>query len=216
MSSSMVNIDETSVYFDMNGAVALAGRGSRTVSVRCTGSSQRCSILLGVTKSGEKLPPFLIFKGKPNGRIAREWTGKTRFSSSSIYTVQEKAWVEKTVFSYWVDKIWKPFCENKDHTYLLMDEFAVHLMAHCVNRIQDCGTEVDFILGGYTSKLQVLDVGVNKPFKYYVKEAYEKFMINNTARNKVSRLDVATWVVEAWHKVTPETITNTWESIGFI
>ena len=96
--------------------------------------------------------------------------------------------------------IWKPFCHNKNSTYLLMDEFSVHLMAECVKPIQDCGTEVDFVLAGYTSKLQVLDVGVNKPFKDYVKQCYERFMVQNVTGRKVSRLDVAKWIEEAWEK----------------
>ena len=214
--SNVVNIDETNVYFDMNGSITLADRGSRTVSVKSSGASARCSILLGVTMDGNKLPPFVIFRGKPGGRISREWTGNTAYPSSSVYAVQEKAWMDKRVFLEWVEKIWKPFCQNKNSTYLLMDEFSVHLMAECVNSIQDCGTEVDFVLGGYTSKLQVLDVGVNKPFKDYIKQCYEQFMVQNFEERKVSRLDVAKWIQEAWGRVTIETIRNTWSSIGFI
>ena len=36
---------------------------------------------------------------------------------------------------------------------------------------------MDYILGGHTSKLEVMDVGVNKPLNSYVREAYENFMI---------------------------------------
>jgi len=36
-----------------------------------------------------------------------------------------------------------------------MDEFSVHLMSECVNPIQDCGTEVDFVLGGYIRGVQI-------------------------------------------------------------
>ncbi len=76
--------------------------------------------------------------------------------------------------------------------------------------------QVDFVLGGYTSKLQVLDVGVNKPFKDYIKQCYEELMVQNFEVRNVSRLDVAKWIQEAWGRVTIETIRNTWSSIGFI
>jgi len=33
-----------------------------------------------------------------------------------------------------------------------------------VQAIQGFGTEVDYIAGGYTGTLQILDKGVNKPF----------------------------------------------------
>ena len=54
-----------------------------------------------------------------------------------------------------------------------MDEFKVHLMVPSLNVIQDCGTALAYICDGYTSKLQVLDIGVNKPFKGLVRDAYE-------------------------------------------
>jgi hypothetical protein len=44
-----------------------------------------------------------------------------------------------------------------------------------------------FILGGYTSKLQVMDVGVNKPFKGLVRQVYDYFMIGNIENRKVRR-----------------------------
>ena len=197
----------------MVGKVTLADKGLRTVSVKSSGSSSRCTILLGVTMDGSKLPPFIIFKGKQGGRISREFA---QYPSSCVYTVQEKAWMDKRVFIEWVEKVWKPYCDNKANTYLLMDEFSVHLMTDCVRPIQDCGTEVDYIIGGYMSKLQVMDVGINKPFKDYIKDCFKQFMVGNENGTKVGRDEVAKWVDEAWRRVSLQTICNTWSSIGFI
>jgi len=193
--------------------VTLENQGSKTVSLQSSGSSARCTVLLGVTLSGKKLPPFVIFKGMPNGRIAREWTGSTNYPSTSIYAVQQKAWIDEQTFLEWIRKLWGPFCVGKPSTYLLMDECTVHLMPSCLDAIQDCGTEVDFVIRGYTSKLQVLDVGINKPFKDYVKQSYEEFMVENNGR-KLTRLDVARWIASAWEKIKTESICHTWESIG--
>jgi hypothetical protein len=49
--------------------------------------------------------------------------------------------------------------DSNQPSYLLIDEFQVCLMATSLNAIKDCGTAMDFICGGYTSKLQVLDIG---------------------------------------------------------
>ena len=95
---SVVNIDETNIEFDMTGSVTLANQGSRTVSLRSSGSCARCTVLLGVTLSGKKLPPFVIFKGMLNKRIARERTGSTTYPSTSIYAVQQKAWIDERTF----------------------------------------------------------------------------------------------------------------------
>ena len=60
-------------------------------------------------------------------------------------------------------------------------------MATSLNAIKDCGTAVDFICGGYTFKLQVLDdVGVNP--KEFVKDAYEDLMIAHPYGTKVKSL----------------------------
>ena len=110
------------------------------------------------------------------------------------YVCQDMAWVDLRVFKNWVDQVWAPFALKKgDRTFLLMDEFSVHLMASS-NQIKECATTIDYILGGYTSKLQVIDVGVNKPFKGYVRQAYENFMIGNIENRKVRREDIVQWI----------------------
>jgi hypothetical protein len=44
-----------------------------------------------------------------------------------------------------------------------MDEFQVRFMATSLNAIKVfCGHAVDLICGGYTSKVQVLNIGVSK------------------------------------------------------
>ena len=68
-----------------------------------------------------------------------------------------------------------------------MDEFSVHMQSECVDFMQFCPTEVDTIVAGYTGRLQVLDVDINKLFKGYFKEEYEIFMRVNLHGTKPSR-----------------------------
>ena len=67
----VVNIDETNINFDIESGLTLATKGDKTVSLKTTGTSMRCTVLLGVTLNGEKLSPLVVFKGQPNRRIAR-------------------------------------------------------------------------------------------------------------------------------------------------
>ena len=210
----IVNMDETNVYFDLPSGITLESRGSRSVAMRSSGSNNRCTVLLAVSMSGEKLPPFIVFKGVPNGRISREF-GNGNYPTDCIYDVQEKAWVDQRIFLIWVEKVWKPFTQRKKTSYFLMDEFSVHMQSECIEAMQRCGTEVDTIVAGYTSRLQVLDVGINKPFKGYVIEEYEKFMRENPHGTKPKRKHVANWVSTAWQQIRHDTICNTWRSIGF-
>ena len=60
----------------------------------------------------------------------------------------------KVVFLDWVIHIWAPYagCFD-DGTYLLMDEFSVHMKSECFNVIQAQGTKVDSVTGRYTGAL---------------------------------------------------------------
>jgi DDE superfamily endonuclease len=208
----VVNTDETNFFFDMESRLTLANKGDKTVSLKTTGTSIWCTMLLGVTLNGEKLTPLVVFKGQPNGRIARTFN---MMPVSMKYVCQAKAWVDQRVFKHCIAVVWRPFTvERTDKIYLLMDEFSVHLMATCCDVIKECGSEVDYILGDYSSNVQVMDVGVNKPLKSYVREAYENFMIGNPENRKVRREDIVQWIQTGWEKVKVETITRTWNKAG--
>jgi hypothetical protein len=103
---------------------------------KSTGCSSCATVLLGVTVSGVKLKPFIIFKGKLGGRIIREFT-QHDYPERSVYIVQEKAWIDKTAFNIWIEKGWKSFCHGKPDTYLIMDQCKVHLMGSVVGALQD-------------------------------------------------------------------------------
>jgi hypothetical protein len=81
-----------------------------------------------------------------------------------------------------------------------MDEFQVHLMATSLNAIKDCGTAVDFICGGYTSKLSSFGRW-SKQALGFVRNSYEDWMVAHPHGTKVKRQDVAQWVWTAWLRV---------------
>jgi hypothetical protein len=212
----IVNMDETNVPYDNPLRTTLATRGSKSVQVKVTGSSNRTTALLAGTMAGGKLPPFLVFKAKETGRVRYEFKAQGNSYPQSIeYTVQENAWNDKCVFLEWIEKVWGPFTRSLNGPSLLfLDEFTVHLMGECRAAIQAWGTEVIMIYPSYTSKLQVMDVGVNKPFKDHLRTSFAKFMIETLGNTKPTRQDVSRWVESAWEKITPEVITNSWAHIG--
>ena len=113
----------------------------------------------------------------------------------------------------WIEKVWKPFVQDKPLTYPVIDEFSAHMTEAVGQAFGRLRTVVDFVVGGYTSKLQTLDVGVNKPFKGYMRDQFEQFMISYANRTP-HRLEVSHWVVNSWEQITTSTILNTWRPIG--
>ena len=46
--------------------------GNKIIKVKTFGSDkERISVLLGIIPDGEKLPPLIVFQGKPNGTIKK-------------------------------------------------------------------------------------------------------------------------------------------------
>ena len=164
--------------------MTLADYGSQIISVCGVTTSVWCTVLLGVTMDGTKLRPFIIFKGREGRRVIREFFGDN-FPHDSVCTVQDKAWIDRRDFLEYVEKVWKPYCANKPFTYLLMDDFPVHLMTESVHAIQDCGTENDFLLDGYTKD------GVNEPYKDYMKRCYEHYRVENDSSTRVKRMHIS-------------------------
>ena len=67
----ILNMDQTPIPFSYHSNKILNVKGARTVHTRAsTSDTKRITLAATVTASGKMLPPFLIFKGKPNGRIA--------------------------------------------------------------------------------------------------------------------------------------------------
>jgi hypothetical protein len=91
--------------------------------------------------------------------------------------------------------VWVPYTNgsrrDRQYMYLIIDEFSVHLMRSVCNSINKCGTEVEFIPGGYTGLLKILDKWINKPFKGYLQDEFERWMMVNRSRRKPIRAEVA-------------------------
>jgi hypothetical protein len=64
--------------------------------------------------------------------------------------------------------------------------------------LQQISIENDFIPVGYTPILQVLNKGVHKPFKQYLREESITFMVNNPEEAKPTQLDIAHWIIISW------------------
>jgi hypothetical protein len=52
------------------------------------------------------LAPLFIFKGKPGGRIEREFTN---YDIGGIYYVQDKAWMDQSIMMKWIENVLKPY-----------------------------------------------------------------------------------------------------------
>ena len=87
-------------------------------------------------------------------------------------------------------------------------------MGSVCDHLAECGTRVEFIVAGYTAKLQALDVGMNRPFKSNISLSRNEFMI--AGGRKPTRQVVSNWISESWKMITVSNILNTWNHIGIV
>jgi DDE superfamily endonuclease len=65
---------------------------------------------------------------------------------------------------------WK---RQKTNVNLSLDSFAIYMTSKVQVTFSRCNTEIDFLPEGFTSRLQVMDVGANKPFKGYIRDEFD-------------------------------------------
>ena len=104
---------------------------------------------------------------------------------------------------------------------LVLDSFRSHIVESVKNRLLEKNTNIAIIPGGCTSKLQPLDVAINKSFKSKVKDQYNNWMVSNihtfTPAGKIKRPSysmMATWIKESWDEVDISIIKRSFKCCG--
>jgi hypothetical protein len=212
---NVLNMDQMLILFSYHSNKMLEVKGARTVHSRAsTTETKHVTLVATVTASGNMLPPFLIFKGKPQGCIALREFGT--YLDAGRYACQEKAWMNESKMNEWIDIILQPWKANQDEnnpsvkpSILVLDAYRVHQMGSVINRIQSMGIEVVHIPTGCTYLCQPIDVGINKPIKSGLCQKWEDWMmegdglVDGVAKEPSHKM-VAEWVIQVYESIPEE------------
>ena len=190
-------MDETPIYFDMPGSRTIERKGKKEVHVRSTGAEKRrFTAVLACTAAGVMLPPMIIFKGK------RELK-KLKIPKGVVVKVQPKGWNDATLTKVWLQKVLLRHTKNRK-ALLVWDTFKGHLTDELESELRKRNIITAIIPGGCTSKIQPLDVCINKPFKGNFRASWMSYMqdsvshLQNGERLKTpTKQQVVNWVVAA-------------------
>ena len=221
--NAVYNFDETNVYFSPHIDYSWDVAGAKTVGIKEKKSSQRCTAMLGSSMTGDKVTPYLIFTGANtrNGKIKQTLVDAVGngYPGEIAYGVQANGWMDEILMLEWIEKVWLPISQQHDTSMIILDSFTAHLTAAVMLKFANCNTEVEIIPAGYTSKLQPMDVGINKPFKGKVRSCYSRWMVANkenpNPKFKPTRISVAKWIKEAWNGIEKNTFINSFYGSGF-
>lgn len=128
--------------------------------------------------SGQMLQLFVTFKAKTEC-ILKKYKAK---ENNANITTQVNGWMVYKLMMHWIRKVFVKYTKGH-HALLLFDIFKGHLKEEVLTKLTESNTSYMIILGGCMSKIQLLDVCLNKPFKMYLRGAWEKYMVNQARRS---------------------------------
>lgn len=231
MQKYIINMDQTPYNPKDTAGKTLHKRGDKTVASKTMKTSvDRITCCLSVCADGTKLPPLLVYKGKPGGLIQKELNQKdSNYPKDIVYTVQENAWTDERVMLLWIDQVLRPHVKDVPSgvvPYLLLDKYRCHYQGSVAKAIEDLGVEWDIIPGGCTGLVQPIDVGIGKPFKNRMRYKWEEWMMNLYEDDDVSapaeristtnaREYIAKWASESWNSIPNDVVYNSWRHSPF-
>ena len=149
------------------------------------------TVVLMVLSHGEVLPAIVIFKGKKQPDF---------YESNVFIRAQSKAWMDEEIMLEWINLVWEPATEGQ-RAMLVLDSFSAHITPSVNQKLKSINSVPVVIPGGCTSKVQPLDVSLNKPFKSHVHKYWSDFVleqpVNLQLKQKLkppTKQNVAKWV----------------------
>ena len=158
---------------------------------------------------------MVIFKGKRELKfpVPRHW----------IVCVQEKGWMDEQLMIRWIKEIYLKHTQ-KERSLCVLDSFRGHLTDSVKKEFRKGNGVMAVIPGGCTSKVQPLDVCINKPFKGELRKSWVSYMksASKEARDAGERVKCATkeqvvqWLSEAvsWLQQKPELVVKSFKVCG--
>ena len=200
----LVNTDETPVFFDAPFYSTIDQKGKKDIKIQTAGyEKERISVILACNAIGEKLPPLVIFKGVPGKRIEKDLSKNALVKNKKLYALcQPNSWCTSDIFKFWLKEIYIKYqLSTKKKCLLIYDQAPSHKNDEIIAYMNNNNLNYLFIPAGLTSKLQPLDISVNKVFKNSYKKKYTEYVVTQSENffngvKKPSREDILNWINE--------------------
>lgn len=238
--SLVVNLDQTGLNLVPSSQYTYEMVNERWVEITGSGDKRQITAVLASSLHGDLLPLQLVFGGTtprchpeetPNSKAARVHITHSHNHWSSLETMQQ--WVQHVLIPY-AERCVNQFSLNSDaRVLLILDCWSVHKSKSFLDWIagQPYGRRIHvvFVPARCTSKLQVADVALQRPFKAHIRNSFSKWTAEtmmrqiqaNEAPNMHVHYKMATikpltldWSVASWHSLNADksTIAQGWHN----
>jgi hypothetical protein len=180
-------MDQTGIHLVPAAKYTYEKSGASSVAVIGAEDKRQITVCVASSLDGELLPLQLIF----TGTSPRSLPAATPLSlSASVHiTNSGNHWSSQETMQQYVEKIIVPYAERMTKLYnldsnskvlLVLDVWAVHKSEEFRKFLETYHPRIRlvFVPANCTSKLQVADVVLQRPFKHGVKKRYEEWMAN--------------------------------------
>ena len=92
---------------------------------------------------------------------------RERFPDGVYIRANPTGWMDEKEMIWWMENVWhrRANLGSNPRSLLVLDSFTAHKTDPVKRRFREKNTDIAIIPGGLTSRLQPLDVSLNKSFK---------------------------------------------------
>ena len=189
--SLVINMDQTGVHLVSAASWTYEMVGSSDVAVVGAEDKRQITVCVAASLRGDLLPLQLIFQGK----TARSLPPSTAASTAARVdiTCSNNHWSTPETMQRWITKVLSPHAERmielhkldaNAHILLLLDCWAVHKSAEFRGWMQTEHPRIHlvFVPANCTSKLQLADVALQRPFKSSITQSFNQWAAESIAK----------------------------------
>jgi hypothetical protein len=184
--SLVINADQTGVKLVPSSTWTYEKRNSSSVATIGAEDKRQITACLASALSGELLPLQLIFQGKTERSLPEKTAAS--IASQCHLTFSENHWSSQTTMRQFISEIIMPYAEacirkhrlHADaHIILVLDVWAVHKSEEfrMFLRTQHPRVHLVYVPANCTSKLQVADVALQRPFKHSITRRFNEWAV---------------------------------------
>lgn len=166
---NICNIDEILLPFEYLHGKTYNQQGAKTIRVKETRSGwdkRQATLVLCIFADGiSRIPPMIIFHG--TGRRLRG--ERERYHNDVLVEFNPTAYMNDKLFEQYIRNHLVPVLGGRP-TLLALDLMGSHKTPSILDLLRQNDVTPSLIPGGCTSRLQPLDVSVNKPFKEVLRD----------------------------------------------
>jgi hypothetical protein len=216
---SVINIDETGLYYDPTINFTLDLKGTRRVEIKTNGrEKERITMVIGIDLMDNiKIKPLIIFKGTPERCIK-----SVPLNDAYRLSYQANSWCDEDQFINFLS-----FLPKDKKILLIYDNFRSHKTAKVNEFLKEYPlVTIKLLPPNTTSILQPLDVGINRPLKIHIKKQYINWLLTRYTKDgndmffkkldkKRRNILFIRWIHKSWMKINHKMIQNSFHSCGY-